>query len=79
MDPFIREEFVEERVTDQNFIYSGGTMAVFGAGSYYYLPYVTPERTLQRAVEEPQIPVGELALRRGTRVEATDGYGQNSR
>jgi sporulation protein YlmC with PRC-barrel domain len=43
-------------------------------GSYYYLPYVTPEITVQVPVEHRQIPLGELAIRRGTRVEATDGY-----
>jgi len=40
----------------------------------YYLPYVTFERTVEVAVEHQQIPLGELALSRGTRVEATDGY-----
>ena len=39
-----------------------------------YLPYVTPERTVNVPVEELQIPPGELAVRRGTRVEATDGF-----
>jgi sporulation protein YlmC with PRC-barrel domain len=38
------------------------------------MPYVTPERTVYQSVENQQIPPGELTVRRGTRVEATDGY-----
>jgi sporulation protein YlmC with PRC-barrel domain len=43
-------------------------------GSIYYYPYVTPERTVYEPVDNLQIPEGELAVRRGTRVEATDGF-----
>ena len=43
-------------------------------GAYYYVPYVTSETTVQVLVEHQQIPPGELAVRRGTRVEAKDGY-----
>ena len=43
-------------------------------GSHYYMPYVTPDMTVQVPVEHLQIPYGEMAVRRGTRVEATDGY-----
>ena len=43
-------------------------------GSYFYRPYVTREITVEVPVEHRQIPVGELAIQRGTRVEATDGY-----
>jgi hypothetical protein len=74
MEPFIQTEFVEEKISDTSFRYSGGSLSVFGAGSYYYLPYVVPEHTVRRPVEERQIPPGELALHRGTRVEATDGF-----
>ena len=45
-----------------------------GGGSYYYLPYVSYEETVQVPVEHKQIPWGELAVQRGTHVEATDGY-----
>jgi sporulation protein YlmC with PRC-barrel domain len=38
------------------------------------LPYVTSERTVYKALVNQQIPPGELAVRRGTLVEATDGY-----
>jgi hypothetical protein len=71
MDPFIKTEFVEEKVPETYYSYGGG---MYEMGSYYYGPYVTPEMTVQLPVEHPQIPLGELAVRRGTRVEATDGY-----
>jgi sporulation protein YlmC with PRC-barrel domain len=71
MDPFIKTEFVEEPASDRYLNYGGG---LYQAGSYYYMPYVTPGTTVQVPVEHRQIPPGELAVRRGTRVEATDGY-----
>jgi len=43
-------------------------------GAYYYWPYSGFKRTVNVPVEHRQIPQGELAVRRGTRVEATDGY-----
>ena len=43
-------------------------------GAYYYSPYVTPDMTMQVPVEHQQIPPGELAVHRGTRIEATDGF-----
>ena len=70
MDPFIKTTFIEEKIPDRNFRYSGK----YGMGSYYYMPYVTPDRTVYLPEEYQQIPPGELAVRRGTRVEATDGY-----
>jgi len=71
MDPFIRTTFIQETVPDRNFKYPGG---IYGAESYYYLPYVTSEPTLKVPEEHLQIPLGELAVKRGARVEATDGY-----
>ena len=71
MDPFIKTTLIEEKVPDLNFRYPGG---MYGGGSYFYLPYVTAERAEYEAVNNQQIPPGELAVRRGTRVEATDGY-----
>jgi len=72
MDPFVITTYIDEKVPDQNFSYIGGGM--YGMGSYFYMPYVTPKVTVQVSVETRQIPAGELAVRRGTRVEATDGY-----
>jgi len=71
MDPFIKTEFVQEKVSDYS-QYHGGIYG--GAGSYYYLPYVTSGITVQVAVDHQQIPPGELAVHRGAHVEATDGY-----
>lgn len=71
MDPFIKTTLIEEKVPDMYFAYSGG---MYSAGTYYYLPYVTPEQTMTVPVEHQQVPPGELAVQRGTRVEATDGY-----
>lgn len=68
MNPFIKTRFVEEPVP--NFARSGA----YGLGTYYYWPYVSPGMTVQVPVEEQQIPPGEVAVHRGTRVEATDGY-----
>ncbi len=72
MPPFIKTTFIEDRLPARNFE-NAGVAKGMGMGTYY-LPYVTFERTFQTPVEHQQIPGGELALRRGTRVEATDGY-----
>ena len=71
MDPFIKTTFIEEKSSDRNFGYGGGRN---GMGPYFYMPYVTPEATLQAPVEHQQIPLGEKAVQRGTRVEAKDGF-----
>ena len=71
MDPFIKTEFVEEKVPESHISYGG---EMYTAGSYFFMPYVIPGMTVQVPVEHRQIPPGELAVRRGTRVEATDGY-----
>jgi hypothetical protein len=71
MDPFVETTFVKETVPDRYSSYGGGT---YGMGSFYYMPYVTPDITVYESVEFQQIPPGELTVQRGTRVEATDGY-----
>jgi len=76
MEPFVETTIVEEKVPDIGYGYGD---RMYGFGSYYYLPFVTSERTVRVPVEHRQIPWGELALRRGTRVQATDGpVGKNS-
>ena len=70
MEPFVKMTFVEEQVSARDFVHGG---EMYG-GSRYYMPYVTPDVTVQVPVEHLQIPFGEMAVRRGTRVEATDGY-----
>ena len=69
MDPFLQMTVIEQRAPVQSFGSGGG---VSGIGSFY-LPYVTTDKTIDVAVEDQQIPSGELAVSRGTRVEATDG------
>ncbi len=71
MDPFIKTTFIEEKIPDRNFGYGGGG---YGMGFSYIKPYVTPDKTVQVPTEHQEIPPGELAVRRGTRVKATDGY-----
>jgi hypothetical protein len=73
MEPFIKTTYIEDSMPARNFD-NAGVAKGMGMGTNYYLPYVTFERTFQTPVEHQQIPGGELALRRGTRVEATDGY-----
>jgi hypothetical protein len=70
MDPFIKTTYIEEKVSGSNLGFGG---EMYGMGVYYYMPYITPV-TVKVPVEHKQIPLGELAVRRGTRVEATDGY-----
>ena len=71
MDPFIKTTVIEDKAPNRDFGYMGG---IYGMGSNYFMPYVTSESTIYDSVENRQIPPGELAVRRGTRVEATDGY-----
>ena len=71
MKPFIKTTFIEGKVTDKNYGYGA---AMLGMGPYYYAPYVTTLVPIEIPKEELQIPVGELSMQRGTRVEATDGY-----
>jgi sporulation protein YlmC with PRC-barrel domain len=70
MDPFIITRYIEDKVPARDSSYSG----MYGAGSAYYLPYSTPDISVYNPVEFQQVPPGELAVNRGTRVEATDGY-----
>jgi hypothetical protein len=70
MEPFISTTFIEEKVPDINYRHGGR----YGLGSIYYMPYVTPEVTVYESVKWQQIPPGELAVRRGAHIEATDGY-----
>jgi sporulation protein YlmC with PRC-barrel domain len=67
---FIKTTFIEEKVP---YMSLGGGDQMYGGGAYFYLPYVDSEITVQVPEEHKQIPPGELAVRRGTQVEATDG------
>ncbi len=61
MESFVETEFVETPMPDY--------MGV----SYMAWPYVMPEPMLM-PINHEQIPPGELAIRRGAKVEATNGY-----
>lgn len=69
MKLFVQTEFIKEKVLN----YAGYQGGMYGMGSYY-MPYVTSEISVPVSVEHKQIPPGELAVHRNTRVEATDGY-----
>jgi sporulation protein YlmC with PRC-barrel domain len=69
MDPFIRTEYIREKIPDLEYAPSG----YVGIGSYLIWPYAVPDRTYTVAVEHKQLPPGELAVKRGATVEATDG------
>jgi PRC-barrel domain len=70
MDPFIVTRYIKNKMPAQSVEYSG----MYGAGSSYYFPYNTPDVPVSTPVKFQEIPAGELAIYRGTRVEATDGY-----
>jgi sporulation protein YlmC with PRC-barrel domain len=61
MDHFIKAEFVQSEIPQL-------TM-----DPYMVWPYYIPERQVT-ILEHEQIPPGEMAVRRGARVEATDGH-----
>jgi SAM-dependent methyltransferase/sporulation protein YlmC with PRC-barrel domain len=63
MEPFIETEFV---LGQEPF-------SVYNMDEYRLWPYVLPDPELGMVVEHEHIPPGELAVRRGTRVQATDG------
>jgi sporulation protein YlmC with PRC-barrel domain len=48
--------------------------APFTGGMYMYWPYSVAESERYIPVEHEHVPPGELAVRRGARVEATDGH-----
>jgi sporulation protein YlmC with PRC-barrel domain len=64
MEPFVETEFIAGIEP-----YSAYSME-----EYRLWPYVLPDPDMGIVVEHEQIPPGELAVRRGTRVEATDGH-----
>jgi uncharacterized membrane protein/sporulation protein YlmC with PRC-barrel domain len=64
MEPFTATEYVEGEM----FV---PISTVYGE---YYQPYVVPVEGSKLPMEVERIPPGELAVRRGTPVEAADGY-----
>ena len=72
MDPFIKTTFVEKVLPINSMSYGVGYG--MGMNPSFYWPYANFDGTIQVPVEHLQVPPGELVVRRGTRVEATDGY-----
>jgi hypothetical protein len=72
MDPFVETEYIRVEAPEElsGMAYSGS----FGFGSTWMWPYYLPKDAETVAVAQKQIPPGELAIRRGTRVDATDGH-----
>jgi uncharacterized membrane protein len=64
MEPFVETHFVKVEAPDPQY-YPGGPMFMF--------PYATPMQTIGMPVAVEHVPLGEIAVRRGTLVEATDG------
>jgi uncharacterized membrane protein len=66
MEPFVETHYVldEERAD-----YTHWT-----GGDVWQEPYATPEGADYTAVAEEHVPVGELAIHRGAKVEASDGH-----
>ena len=69
MDPFIQREYIRDKIPDPDDVPIG----YIGTSPFLLWPYRVPERTELVTVAHKQIPRGELAIRRGTQVEATDG------
>jgi sporulation protein YlmC with PRC-barrel domain len=65
MEPFVQTEYIYEPMP----AYTAG----YPTGSYLIWPYAVPDVMTWVPVEREQIPPGELAVQRGTRVEAVDG------
>ena len=71
MDLFVKTRYIKKKVPEMVMGLGGQG---YGVGSSFYMPYVLPEQTVLVPEKHLQIPLGELAVQRGTRVEATDGY-----
>jgi uncharacterized membrane protein len=65
MEAFVETQYIKSQ--DVEFEYTKDY-------NVYLMPYVTAMETVYTHVEVDHIPAGELAVRRGTLVEATDGY-----
>jgi hypothetical protein len=63
-DPFIETHYIREPLPDFEHM----------AGGYFLQPYNVPQVVTNVRVQERRVPPGELLVKRGTRVEATDGH-----
>ena len=70
-----QEEFAQlDQFIDVHYIENPHPESGYPADSVYLAPYVSPLDLEYIPVEVERIPLGELAVRRGATVEATDGY-----
>jgi sporulation protein YlmC with PRC-barrel domain len=72
MGPFIVTNFIQETGAGQAYAYGGAYVAPYAYGNPSESQYVV-NNTGYDAVNEEQIPQGELALTAGMKVEASDG------
>jgi uncharacterized membrane protein len=73
MPPFIETHYVEtEAIQEYPTAFYGGDPT--WESHYYLSPYVTMPQTRSIPVDEELVPPGEVAVHRGTLVEAVDGY-----
>jgi hypothetical protein len=70
LDPFVKKQYIENNVPYTD---SRASNMAYGMGTYFW-PYVTSDLKVKVPVKQKAIPPEELALHRGARVEATDGY-----
>jgi uncharacterized membrane protein len=70
MHPFVTTHYVQTQHTDYRQAIRGDVIG--GFANPHMSPYAVPKRGVVTK-EEERIPVGELAVRRGTRVAAIDG------
>ena len=72
MAPFVETEYIQVEMPEKlNAVARAGS---YGFGSTWMWPYFLPESAETVAVEQQQIPPGDMAIRRGTRVDSTDGH-----
>jgi len=69
LEPFIETEYVRLEPSD-----IPPYVPVPFTGRATYWPYSLPESERYVPVEHERVPPGELAIRRGARIEATDGH-----
>ena len=65
MEPFLERHYVKNEQPNPDY---------YASQYIYHLPYATPTQLTAMPMEVEHIPLGEIAVRRGTLVEATDGY-----
>ena len=65
-----------EPFTETQFVKTAAPSLTYTQYDSYMFPYVVSAETVEVPVEVERVPPGELAIHRGTMVEATDGFEQ---